>query len=335
MIDNLKGKKILFFCQYFFGYEEKIAQKYRELGAEVELYDEMSVKRTIERAMLKVLPGIFHQKTEKYYANILREVKNRKYDYILFIDCEMPTSKVLKAYRKVFPKAKFCLHLWDSIKNLKGVEEKLCYFDYITSFDKSDVRKYNQIKFRPLFFCDEFRNKDQTAFCEYDLCFIGTIHSDRYRVINEIFAQARQYGLKTYCYPYLQSRFIFYYYKITKKEFRGTRIDDFKYKKKSAVEIADIVSRSKVIVDVQHPMQSGLTMRTLEMVGMKKKMITTNQDIASYDFYRKNNIMVVDRNHIKYKKEFFESPYREIGKQIYEYYSIARWCVNVLGEGNE
>lgn len=335
MIDNLKGKKILFFCQYFFGYEEKIAQKYRELGAEVELYDEMSVKRTIERAMLKVLPEIFYHRTEKYYAEILKEVKNRKYDYILFIDCEMPTSKVLKAYRKVFPRTKFCLHLWDSIKNLKGVEKKFCYFDHITSFDKRDARKYNQIKFRPLFFCDEFRNKDQTTFYEFDLCFIGTIHSDRYRVINAIFDQAKRYGLRTYCYPYLQSRFIFYYYKIAKKEFRSTRIDDFKFEKKPAVEIADIVNRSKVIIDVQHPMQTGLTMRTLEMVGMKKKMITTNQDIVNYDFYRRDNIMVVDRNHVKYKKEFFESAYKEIDEQIYEYYSIARWCVNVLEEGNE
>lgn len=335
MTKNLKGEKILFFCQYFFGYEEKIAEKYRELGAEVELYDEMSVKKTIERAFLKVLPGIFTRKTEKYYADILREVKNREYNYILFIDCEMPTERILKAFRKVFPKTKFCLHLWDSIKNLKGVEKKLCYFDYITSFDRSDVKNYSQIKFRPLFFCDEFRAGFQAPFYDYDLCFIGTIHSDRYKVIKALFDQAKQYGLKIYCYPYLQSRFIFYYYKMTKREFRGTRIDDFEFEKKSSADIADIVSRSKVVADVQHPGQTGLTMRTLEMVGMKKKLITTNQDIVNYDFYSSNNIMVINRNNVKCQKEFFKTEYKEISKKTYEYYSIARWCMDVLGLKND
>ncbi|MCI9623648.1 MAG: capsular biosynthesis protein CpsH [Lachnospiraceae bacterium] len=335
MADDLKGKRILFFCQYFFGYEEKIARKYRELGAEVDLYDERSVKKTIERAFLKVLPEVFHQKTEKYYAKILKEIKTREYNYILFIDCEMPTEKVLRAFRRVFPKAKFCLHLWDSIKNLKGVEKKFSYFDYITSFDRADARDYAQIKFRPLFFCDEFRAGAQTLFYDYDLCFIGTIHSDRYKVIKALSAQTEHYGLKMYCYPYLQSRFIFYYYKIMKKEFRGTKADDFKFEKKSAADIADIVSRSRVIADVQHPGQTGLTMRTLEMVGMKKKLITTNQDIVNYDFYRKNNIMVINRSNVKCRKEFFETGYEEIPEQTYEYYSAARWCMDVLGLKNE
>ena len=31
------------------------------------------------------------------------------------------------------------------------------------------------------------------------------------------------------------------------------------------------------------------------MIGLKKKLITTNKDIVNYDFYNSNNIMVVDR----------------------------------------
>ena len=121
MMDLLKGKKILLFSQIFFGYEKKIAEKMREYGAEVSLYDEMSIKKPIERALLKISASIFTKKTESYYFDILEKEKNNRYDFVLFIDCEMPTEKILKKYRETFPNAKFCLHLWDSLKNLKGV----------------------------------------------------------------------------------------------------------------------------------------------------------------------------------------------------------------------
>ena len=333
MEGKLKGKKILLFCQYFFGYEEKIAAKYIQLGASVDLYDEMAASSTAERALLKIFPEILRQKSEKYYAGILRRIRKRHYDYVLFIDCEMPAARVLQAYRNAFPGARFCLHLWDSVRNLKGVERKFAYFDYITSFDRYDAQQYDRVTFRPLFYCDAYRSgpgRGAQAHA-YDVCFIGTVHSDRYKVLKPLFAWAGRHGLKTYCYLYLQNRFIYYVYKILKKEFRDTDIKDFRFKKKTAAEIADVVDRSKVIVDIQHPGQTGLTMRTLEMVGMKKKIITTNKDIIHYDFYRKNNVMVADRNHVECREDFFSGAYEEISRQVYEYYALERWCTDVLG----
>ncbi len=333
MADKLKGKRILLFCQYFFGYEHKIAAKYVQLGASVDLYDEMAVKSSAERALLKVCPGIFRQKTEKYYSDILQKIRKKIYDFILFIDCEMPTVRVLQACRKVFPEAKLCLHLWDSVKNLKGVERKFPYFDYITSFDRNDAKRFGHVNFRPLFYCDEFRAGPQkgTAAEAYDLCFIGTVHSDRYKVLKTLLDEAGRHGLRTCCYLYLQSRFIYYFYRVLKKEFRDTSIQDFQFEKKTSAEIAAVVERSKAVIDIQHPGQTGLTMRTLEMLGMKKKIITTNQDIVHYDFYRKNNVMVVDRNHVTYRKDFFSGAYEETSRQVYEYYAIERWCMDVLG----
>lgn len=328
---DLTGKRILLFSQYFFGYEKRIKDKMVDMGALVDLFDEMSVKSMIDRAILKISTHIFDHKTEQYYFKILEKIKQNKYDYVLFIDCEMPTKKILAVYREKFPTAKFCLHMWDSIENLRSVRDKFSYFDYITTFDRNDAQKYG-LKLRPLFYSDEYAtNGEKSSDYEYDLCFIGTIHSDRYRILKTISKQAESKNLRVYYYLYLQSKFIYYFYKATKKEFKSTHLHDFQFEKKSASAIAEIVAKSKVIIDIQHPAQTGLTMRTLEMVGMGKKFITTNTDICNYDFYNSNNIMPIDRRNPNIDNNFFDRNYVELPKFIYDKYYIGNWIKEVLG----
>ena len=100
---------------------------------------------------------------------------------------------------------------------------------------------------------------------------------------------------------------------------------------KKNIEIEDT---SKVILDIQHPAQTGLTMRTIEMIGLKKKIITTNQDIVHYDFYRPENIQVIDRKNAIIDKTFFDKEYVEISRSIYEKYSIRNWVLEILGDNN-
>lgn len=324
----LDNKRILLFSQYFFGYENKIAKKYRDVGAEISLYDEMSVKKSFDRALLKISPQIFMKRTEDYYLDILNKEKKVDYDFVLFIDCEMPTVNIIKKYREAFSKAKFCLHMWDSVQNLPGVMTKFDLFDRISTFDRRDAEKYH-IVFRPLFFCDEYRNVIKVEEPKYDLSFIGTIHSDRYAIIEGI----KESSVNFYTYPYLQSKFIYHFYKLTKREFKRTKADDFKYEKISSTEIARVVNESKAVLDVQHPKQSGLTIRTIEMLGMKKKLVTTNQDIINYDFYNPNNICVIDRKNPVIPDGFYASDYMQLNDEMYEFYSIDRWILDVLGLG--
>ena len=86
------------------------------------------------------------------------------------------------------------------------------------------------------------------------------------------------------------------------------------------------------MLDIQHPGQSGLTMRTLEMVGMCKKLITTNKDIAKYDLFYQNNVSIIDRENPKIDERFLNSDYSILPHDVYEHYSIEHWVVDVLGE---
>lgn len=329
---RLEGKKILFFAPAFFGYEQKIVDKMIELGAKVDFFDERSITSSYERALLKINPNIFNNKTNNYYNQIIDNVSNVDYDYVFVIKCEMMPIEIIKQLRKLFNKAIFCLYLYDSLENIKGINDKLNYFDRVLSFDIGDTNKNKNMIFRPLFFIDDYKKVSfQEENYKFEVSFIGTIHSDRYKVIKSIKKIAEKNKYNYYFYCYLQNKSMFYFYKFTKREFKGAKRKDFQFDKIYSDEIAKIINKTKVVLDIQHPKQTGLTMRTIEMIGLNKKLITTNQSIIQYDFFNPENIAIIDRNAIEIPEGFLDMPYKKIRKDIYNKYSLEYWIIDVLG----
>ena len=330
IIDSIRGKKILFFAPSFFNYEKMMAEKMREIGAEVDLYDVRSVTSPRDRALLKISPQIFNKRSMQYYEGIINENEGKDYDYILIVKCDMTPVSILEKFKTVFPNAKLCLYLYDSVKNIPGITKKFKYFDTLHSFDLDDCEKYPELKFRPLFFGDQFRKEKHEGDYKYDISFCGTIHSDRYAVIKQVQKIAEERNLKCYWFLYLQSKFIYRFYKATKKEFSRADESTFSFDKMSAAEIAKVVDESRIILDIQHPKQTGLTMRTIEMIGMNKKLITTNNSIKKYDFYNTDNVAVVDRENITIPEGFLNSSYHKLPIDVYEKYSLKNWVLKVL-----
>ena len=328
---SIKGKRILFLAPSFFGYENKIKDKMEQMGAIVDFYDERSVTKAFDRALLKIVPSVFNKKTSMYYNDILEACKNNEYSYIFVIKCDMLTEEILEKFHVIFPNSIFCLYLYDSVKNIKGVSSKFKYFHRILSFDRQDTFKYTEMKFRPLFYIDNFKKALRTDNkYKYDISFSGTIHSDRYAIIKEVIDICKKMKLSFYNFSYLQSKFMYYFYKITKHEFRCARKRDFSFLKASSYEISDVVDDSRAVLDIQHPKQTGLTMRTIEMVGMNKKLVTTNAEIEEYDFYNPNNILVIDRKNINISDEFLLTKYIPLDANIYDKYSITSWIEDIL-----
>lgn len=330
IISSIEGKKILFFTPAFFEYEDKIVKKMKEMGATVDMYNVRSVTSAKDRALLKISPKIFNSRSLEYYEKIIDENKGKDYDYILVVKCDMTPESILTKLRKEFPNAKLCLYLWDSIDNIPGVLGKFKYFDTLHSFDMEDCKRYRELKFRPLFYADEFCKELNTVAQKYDVSFAGTIHSDRFAVIKQVRKIAAEKGLNGFWFCYLQSKFIYYFYKMTKKEFADTKSTDFDFEKMESKAIAEIVDQSKIVLDIQHPKQAGLTMRTIEMIGMNKKLITTNASVVNYDFYNPNNIRVVDRKNVIIDETFLNTQYEPLNKELYNKYSLQSWVLEVL-----
>lgn len=328
---KLLGKRILFLAPAFFGYEKKIAEKMEQLGATVDFYDERSVTKPFEKGMLKISPTFFKYKTQKYYNEIIAKNKQNKYDYVFVIKCEMLPIETIRNLKVLYPSALFCLYLYDSLRNIKGIFPKIKEFDRVLSFDLQDTQQQENIIFRPLFYLDSFKHEyDPNTEFKYDVSFIGTIHSDRYSIIKEVKEICGQLSLSYYFYCFLQSKQMYFFYKLTNKNMINASKTDFSFEKIHSEEIAEIINQTRTVLDIQHPKQTGLTMRTIEMLGMNKKLITTNADIKKYDFYNPNNILVIDRHNVFISKKFLSTPYQKLNETIYKKYSLEYWILDVL-----
>jgi hypothetical protein len=183
-----------------------------------------------------------------------------------------------------------------------------------------------------LFFLDEFleiknQYKKQT---KYNLLFLGTAHSDRYIVSSYVKNWCKKNGLKYYFFYYIQGRLVYLYKFFFDKSFKNFKYRDLSFRSLSLSSILELYKESDVILDINHPGQIGLTMRTFESIGSGKKIITTNREIKKYTFYNPNNIYVIDRNDIDINIDFFKSDYIDLDDKILDKMSLEGWLKSIF-----
>lgn len=327
----LKGKKILLLYARFFGYDAIVKKKLEELGASVDLYDARANINSFEKALRKINDKFYFVKQRKFHESIRKQNGEKHYDYIFSND--ILDEEIIKQYKSCFPEAKLILYIDDSVRNMKGVDKTFYLFDRVMSFDKEDSENYG-IGFRPLFYADVFAEMRNTEIEQkYDISFVGTCHSDRLSIINKI--KASQPSLRYYFFCYLQSWFMYYYHFLQDAEYRKVPKNFFQFTSMPMGTVADIMHKSRAILDIQHPAQTGLTMRTIETLGIGKKLITTNADIAKYDFFDKENILIIDRSNPVIPNSFIEGEKKELPQHIYEKYSLNGWVKEIFGSTEE
>ena len=131
----------------------------------------------------------------------------------------------------------------------------------------------------------------------------------------------KQEGRNIYLYLFLPSKLVYFYNKLFNKAYRKVHISDIHFTSISADEVRRIYDTSRCILDVEHVSQRGLTIRTIEMIGMGKKLITTNTGSTQYDFYNPSNICVIDRDNPAIG-DFWDKPYQPIPDAVIARYSL-------------
>lgn len=326
----LKGKKVLFFYLSTFNYEVEIQKAMEREGAIVDAYNERPTNNIFARVLIRLNRDLIHKYIDRYYNNVIAETCDRKYDFIFFIKGESISNSIVERLRKAHPEAKIVMYYWDSIANNHNAKGMLKSFDKVLSFDKNDSREFG-LDFLPLFYIPQYESIAQNDVPQkYDLMFAGTVHSERYEFINGIVNQVEKAGGKCYTWFYFPSKVNFYKLKWDNPKFRKANIKDFQFTPMPRETLIGYYAESRIQIDMQHPKQTGLTMRTIETLGAKKKLITTNPDVVNYDFYRPENILIVDRYNPVITKEFIEAPWKEIPDDIYKKYSISSWLNTIF-----
>jgi hypothetical protein len=326
---ELKEKNILFISPKFFNYEKEIEKKIEDFGANVHYVDDRFDNGFIVKALLRLGIGKIFLKNKiiRYFLKELERSKFDKIDYVFALTPEAFSENVIEIYRKLLPDTVFILYMWDSFKNKTNTPHLLEYFDFKYSFDLVDSQNYD-LNYLPLFYIDSYSSFIKKDNFLYDISFIGTAHSDRIAIAKKV---VKQLGTNKYFfYFYFQSKILYYYNKIVNKHFKDVIKTDICFNSIDKILLNQVLENSKVVLDIQHFDQEGLTMRTFEMIGAKKKLITTNKNVALHDFYNSNNICILDRKKLEINSDFLVSDYIDLPKEIYEKYSLHSWIKTIF-----
>jgi hypothetical protein len=326
----LQGKRILFFSAHLFGYQNDIRLAMESVGAIVDYYDERPANNFLVKGVIRINRNLLAGYINHYYNKIIKETLQKEYDYVFFIKGESISASNVRRLKQFHPEANFIIYHWDSIANNSNAQNLLPYFDRVFSFDKIDCERLG-LHFLPLFYTPDYANipyYDKEI--KYDMLFVGTTHSDRYKLVKRIEEQIIKMGGLCLTWFYFPSKILYYKMKIQNSYLRQIPVHTFHFKPMSKELLLQLYAGSRIIIDVQHPKQTGLTMRCIETLGAKRKLITTNYYIIEYDFYNPDNILVVDRNLPYVPEKFLNEPYRDTPKEIYESYSIKNWLSSIF-----
>ena len=231
--------------------------------------------------------------------------------------------------KAAFPQAQFTLYFWDSYKNMAADSpKKVGLFDRAFTFDPSDADSDPRLEYRPLFYLEEYARLPVVE-QDIDLFFFGTVHSDRYKVMTQL-ERVLPAGLRVKKILYFNSRLVYWARRVFDPSFWGAKKSEFVFKPLAKAELLALLARSRAVIDIERPIQSGLTMRTLEAVGAHKKLLTTNPFAQRTDIYRPSNVLVIERAGMKVPEEFFDTAFEPLGKKVEQKYSLDGWLNEVL-----
>lgn len=223
--------------------------------------------------------------------------KIKRYNYIILGENGY-LPKTSKYIKKKNPSCKLIIYYWNILndENKKILEDK--NIDEFWTFDKNDAQKYN-LKYNPQFYSKDISLKDNKII--QDVTFLGRAKERKNELI-KIEENLNTLGISTN------------FYIIEKEE------DLIEYDK-----YLENISKSKCILDYNQEGQVGLTLRPMEALFLRKKLITNNKNIINYDFYKPQNIFVLGIDQMSKIKEFIESNYEEVDEKIVNYYDFESW----------
>lgn len=329
---DLAGKRVLFSAPRFFGYEQEIAAELRRRGAQVDFLADRPFDSPLLHAAARFSRRAVLMHTEREYRRSLAEFAGGSYDHVFIVNGQTMPRGLLAEIRRDNPRARFTLYMWDSLANRRDALGLLDLFDRAFSFDP-DAARAHAMRFRPLFFAPAYEAPDEPQEIVHDISFIGTAHTDRHAVVSRLDATLDP-QVRRFWYLYLQARWVWLAYRASNPAFRGAPMADFRFTSLPRAEGVRTFWQSRVILDIEHPRQTGLTIRTFETLGARRKLVTTNAGIRDYAFYDPALVRVIDRKAPQVDAGFLRDDAPGLDEAVRQRYSLAGWLDEVFAEAD-
>ncbi len=339
---DIDHKNILIIMPKFYSYQTKMREDLLARGANVMFYDEEPEKT--QYLVLKNLEKIFKKKdifksfNKKLAEQIIAEQPAGGYDYFLVIRGNVLSVDTINEIKEkaLKPDAKTVYYAWDSFENMRHKGELGRVFDRCATFDSVDAKNDKDYELLPLFYSDDFDGEklEQPTEYKYDYVSVSAFFPFRYKYF-KAFKDAnpdKKLCLKIYLAPnvYRGKKFT------DPKLVKDLDMDIISFEPFTPEQIRDMCLQSKAILDLAHEKQQGLTMRTMETLGIKRKLVTNNVHLKEYEFYNEDNDYVLgDLSSLNPEEfvlpgdEWLDKPYVE-NESIRCKYSIHSWIDELL-----
>ena len=320
-------KNVLLIVPQYFGYETYIAKEIERLGYRVyPIYENLAHFDYKYRFLSNYCKNVIPKYERKYYYKQLDLVKD-DIDYVLVIRGSSLSEEIMERICSLYPKAKKVMYQWDSVRNNPKAGLIARYFDSISTFDVEDANRL-EWKYRPLFYIGDFcLDSEKTV----DFACVTSFQPNRVKLANRIEEISQNSGLKTYIYIFIPFITVFRH----KYLMHDANFKDLNYKlysKSIGIEQTnDIYNKSRIVVDFTPSSQNGFTMRTIESIGHRCKLITNNTKVLEADFYDPQNVFVYDEcAELNIPEEFLATDYKSLSDEVYKSYSLSSFVSDLL-----
>lgn len=237
--------------------------------------------------------------------------KNHINDFdTVIIHASKITPPVVKFIRRKSKEIRIIVWYWNPVDKSVGLEEFRDDSIEIWSFDEYDCEKYKLKSNTQYYFKDVILPKTDD---HKDVFFVG---GDKGRV-DKLISLKKQ----------LDAQGISNYFHITQTGKEDPNYKEFYSNRISYDEVLNYIASCKVIVDYVSDNQTGLTLRPLEALFFKKKLITNDKSIENRDFYNKNNIFILGKDELGTLPYFVNSPYINLDTKTIEKYDFDNWLL--------
>lgn len=325
-------RRALFIASPFFDYYRHITGALQAQGFEVDYYNDRPKESALFKGVFRVRPGLVNRTVRDHLNTILEETRKRVYDLIFVINGKVLDSAFVSELRHRNPRAEAVLYLWDSIQLYPHVLRFASLFDRRYTFDSTDVRVHPDFQLLPLFFTHQYRavGAAHSPMAEFDVVNVCTAHASRYLLMRTLIPELEAANLRIYSYLYLHP-LQFAYNRLRVDAFAHARPGEFRFRPLPVEGHIDVLRRSRAVLDVSHEGQSGLTMRSIETVGARRKLITTNTEVLKYPFYHPTRVLLLDPNAANAStiNDFIKAPQHDILESTRELYGIDSWAQQI------
>ena len=283
-------KKVLLICPTFFEYHLLIKKEIETRGFVVDYFDDRPKMGVLGKGIMRLNKHFLKSKIESYFKKLRKKTFNVEYEKVIVILGQSFNKEHYVKLKSDHPNSQFVYYTWDAIANFPHTLESSKVFDKAYSFDPIDCENYDHLNYLPLFFSKRKSELDIVEKNGKALIFT-TIKKGKLKKINEMISV-----LSKHCVVdkrmYLQSRWVYIFYKLFDRDFAKMKMSDFIYRKLSYDESCTLINNYSYLLDVPMENQNGYTIRTFEALALETKLITTNPLLKKSDCYNKKNIAI-------------------------------------------